>query len=72
MSGLRADDVDHHLEEEWYPGKMIGLEKKEGDWYPGKMLGRKKSKYNDDDDLQCLVYPLIWENTDQLILALET
>ena len=70
-SAVRDGD-DDSVEEEWYPGKMIGLEKKGGEWYPGKMLGRKKNKYNDDYDLLCQAYPLKWKNTEQLTLAIAT
>ena len=71
MSGV--NDENGSDESEWYPGKMLGLEKQDsGEWYPGKILGRKKYKHVDDDGFLYEEYPLIWKNIYQLTLALST
>lgn len=76
MSGASDDNSGEDSsssEEEWYPGKMLGLEKQEGEWYPGKILGRRKKNKNvDDNDMMNEEYPLIWKNVDQLTLTIPT
>lgn len=68
MSGGSAD-CENDNEDEWYPGKMIGLERQEGEWYPGKMLGRKKNR-RAENELIYQEYPLAWKNIDQLTVEL--
>jgi len=70
MAGVQRNSVD--VADDWYPGKMLGLEKGDGDWYPGKLLGRKKESDEDDDNFMCGDFPLSWESTEGLLHALVT
>jgi hypothetical protein len=57
--------------DEWYPGKMLGLERVDGDWYPGKILGRKRSSGGKDDDFMSCSFPLSWESPADLVAAVD-
>lgn len=67
MAGVKTNSDE---DEDWYPGKILGLGKADGDWFPGKMLGRKRNKDIDDRELSCSEFPLIWDSIEQLVGAL--